>query len=492
MNNTHRFLSVNLTFPALGLSLLTTLASGADIPASPERVVVKPQDTGAALVNPDMGWTLMFYSNIPQNYGSKLEPSDTVDDWPGLSVVYLRIPWAFVEPEEGRFNWPILDTPAQRWIAKGKRVAFRLTCSENWTKYATPEWVKNAGAKGVFYDWGKGPKPDGHFWDPDFADPIFLAKLDNFLRAVAARYDGKPPVAFLDIGTYGMWGEGHTGGSSRVPQDRANEIVRQHVDLHLKHFKHTRLAVIDDVTGPGSKGAHQPLTDYALSKGITLRDDSICVQPPPNSWYHAEMAGLFWPTLPVIVEHEHYGASKQRGAWGDGSLLTKAVEDYHASYLTIHWWPHEMLAETRKTVDQINLRLGYRLQLQEISWPSRVTIGKPFTVETKWANAGVAPCYPGGFMTLALKDDKGGIVAVLSDESFNLRDLKPGPKDQVPVTSHRSEFTAGLIAPTTKAGTYDVFVSAGARDGTPVIALPLKDDDGQRRYRLGKLELTRP
>jgi hypothetical protein len=60
------------------------------------------------------------------------------------------------------------------------------------------------------------------------------------------------------------------------------------------------------------------------------------------------------------------------------------------------------------------------------------------------------------------------------------------------VTPHRSEFTAGLIAPTTKPGTYDVFTSVGERDGTPVIALPLKDDDGQRRYRLGKLELTRP
>ncbi|MCB1124942.1 MAG: DUF4832 domain-containing protein, partial [Verrucomicrobiae bacterium] len=349
--------------------------------------------------------------------------------------------------------------------------------------------VKNAGAKGVFYDWGKGPTPDGKFWDPDFADPVFLAKLENFLRAVAERYDGRPQVAFLDIGTYGMWGEGHTGGSSQIPQDRANEIMRQHIDLHRKHFKHTQLAIIDDVTGPQSKGAHQPLTDYALANGITLRDDSICVQPPPNSWYHAEMAGLFWPKLPVIVEHEHYGSSKQRGAWGDGSLLIRAVEEYHASYLTLHWWPHEMLAETRETVDTINLRLGYRLQLRRISWPSRVNIGQPFEVESGWANAGVAPCYPGGFMALTLKDAKGGIVAVLADSSFNLRDLQPGPKGQAPVTSHCSRLTAGLIAPATAPGTYDVFVSVGERDGTPSIALPLDDDDGQRRYRLGRMVL---
>lgn len=454
-----------------------------------DNIVITPVDTGEALVNPGMGWTLMFYSNVPKNYGSQLEPSDTVDDWPELSVVYLRIPWAMLEPEEGKYNWAMLDTPAQRWIAKGKQAAFRITCSENWIRFATPEWVKKAGAKGVFYDWGKGPTENGSFWDPDFADPIFLAKLENFLRAMARRYDGNRNVAFIDIGTFGMWGEGHTGGSSRISPEETDKIVRHHIDLHQKYFKHTQLAVIDDTTGPQSKGAHQPLTDYALSKGITLRDDSICVQPPPNSWYHSEMAQLFWPTLPVIVEHEHYGSSKKRDAWKDGSLLIKAVEEYHASYLTIHWWPHEMLAETRHTVDKINLRLGYRIQLKEITWPKKVYIGKPFTVETKWANAGVAPCYNGGFMTITLKDDKNGIVAVLADENFNIRDLKVGSADDIPVTAHRSEFTAGLTAPVTRPDTYSVYVSVGQRDGTPETALPLKDNDGQKRYRLGSITL---
>ena len=162
-------------------------------------VTVRPEDTGKALVNPDMGWTMHFYSNIPKNYGSKLEPSDTLDDFPGLSTVYLRVPWAFLEPEEGRFNWALLDTPAQRWIAKGKRVAFRITCSENWMPFATPEWVRQAGAKGYFYTFGKGRVEKSGTWDPDFGDPIFLAKLEKFLTAMAARYDGNPNVAFIDI-----------------------------------------------------------------------------------------------------------------------------------------------------------------------------------------------------------------------------------------------------------------------------------------------------
>jgi hypothetical protein len=58
------------------------------------------------------------------------------------------------------------------------------------------------------------------------------------------------------------------------------------------------------------------------------------------------------------------------------------------------------------------------------------------------------------------------------------------------VTRHESEFIVGLFAPTTRPGTYDVFISVGTRDGTPTIALPLEDDDGQRRYRIGRIELT--
>jgi hypothetical protein len=483
----HSPVSTRIGWSLLAACVLAGLTVSASL-AADEWVTVQPKDTGQALVNPDMGWTLQFYSNMPKNYGSKLEPSDTVDDFPGLSTVYLRVPWAFLEPEEGRFNWALFDTPAQRWIAKGKRVALRVTCSENWMRYATPEWVKNAGAKGTFYQYGKGPTPQGNAWDPDFGDPIFLEKLDQFLSVMAARYDGNPNVEFIDVGSYGLWGEGHTAASSRVPEDKSPDIVKKHIDLYAKHFKHTLVNVNDDMAGSQKPGWHFPETDYAISKGMTLRDDSILVQPPPHSWFHAEMAQAFWPHWPVILEHEHYGASKRRGAWV-GSLLLKSVEDYHASYMSIHWWPREELDENRSVIDQINLRMGYRLQLREMSWPREVTIGQWFKVRSIWANAGVAPCYPGGFVSLTLKDDKGGIVSVLADEQFNLRDLTPGPPNAAPTRAEECELAAGQVAPVTKPGEYAVYVSVGQRDGTPRIALPLEGDDGRHRYRLGTITL---
>ena len=103
-------------------------------------------------------------------------------------------------------------------------------------------------------------------------------------------------------------------------------------------------------------------------------------------------------------------------------------------------------------------------------------------------------------------------MAVLVDESWSLRDLgvdTTGPGSKVaefndgsskenqtnslrsitlpvpgsaPVKELRSRFALSEVV---KPGSYEVFISAGDRDGTPRLALPLKDGDGHRRYRLG-------
>jgi len=471
-----------------------------------EYVSVRPRDTGEVLINPGMGWTMHFYSNVTRNYGSKLQPSDTLQDFPGVSTVYLRLPWAYLEPAEGRYNWAILDTPAQRWIAKGKRVALRVTCSENWMKYATPKWVKDAGAKGTFYRYGKGRVEKSGSWDPFFDDPVFVRKLDAFLAAYAKRYDGNPSVEFIDVGTYGLWGEGHTHASSK--QDKI-ELQKLHIDLHLKHFKKTLLCISDDFAGHNRPGKRFPITDYALSKGVSIRDDSIITDPRKNAkpWHHAEMAQLFWPRFPVILEHQHFAPCKKLGTWSPDKIAA-SVEAYHASYMSIHGFPREYLADNRAMIDRINLRMGYRLLPVSVTWPRSVPIAttqeaftaykdvtkngdtnKLFKVQWSWVNKGVAPCYPGGCPALTLKDDKDGIVSVLVDETLNLRDLKVAAPDKAPVTRHESEFIVGLYAPVTRPGKYDVYISVGRRDGTPTIALPLEGNDGQRRYSIGSITL---
>jgi hypothetical protein len=464
-----------------------------------ERVVVRPKDTGAALVNPGMGWMLQHYDNDIRRYTVDLEPSDTVEDFPGVSSVYIRLAWSYLEPEEGRFNWALVDTPAQRWAARGKQVAFRFSCAESHRDqpYATPEWVRAAGARGHRYIPGKGLAADGPWWEPDYDDPVFLDKLDRFLAAAAARYDGNPDIAFIDVGSFGVWGEGHTASSSRLAYSAAT--IRRHIDLYRKHFRKTLLAANDDFS---NQGRGLEVIRYAREGGLTLRDDSILVNGGEKAYHHAYLAALFWPSLPVVLECEHFGGSRDRGHWQDGSLYLQAIEDYHASYATIHWHPREFLNANRELVNRINLRLGYRLQPVEVSWPAQVRAGAEMEVGYAWRNAGVAPCLPGGHPAITLKDGKGGIAGVFVDEEFDVRDLPVAAPGKALAVDRALKSSSQASRPLLlhrlppphilKPGRYAVYVSVGSRTGTPRIALPIEGDDGQRRYRLGEITVLPP
>jgi len=445
-----------------------------------------PVDNGKALVNPNMGWMLYYYSNVLDNYGSKLDPEDTVDEFEGMGVVFLRLPWAFLEPEKGKFNWEIVDTPAQRWIEKGLQVAFCITSTENWTRQGTPQWVFDEGAKCY--------EVDG-FLEPEYDDEIFLKEVDHCVAALAERYDGDPKVAFMAVGHFGMWGEGHTVLTTpKHGVEWGFETKKKYIDIYCEHFKKTQLCVSDDIADPYIRQAHFDITDYALSKGVTLKDDSILVQPYPNSWFHGDMAQLFWPTLPVIIEHEHYLGSVNRGAW-DKELLLKSVETYHASYMSIHCWPHLEYEQNADIIARINQRLGYRLQLADAQWPSEIKRGEPFTITSNWKNAGVAPCYNGGYPCFTIKNSKGGIIAVLVDTDFNVRDLQVAEPDKAPAAKQEKEFNVAQVFSNSmgdfyrvcQEGEFQIYFSVGEVDGTPIYNLPYDGDDGHKRYLMGTI-----
>jgi Domain of unknown function (DUF4832)/Beta-galactosidase len=429
-----------------------------------------------------MGWVHHHYDNSLVCYGSKLAPADALEDLPGLTTVYLRLPWCCLEPEEGRFDWSVIDAPAQRFLDKGCKIAIRVSCSETGFASATPAWVRRAGAKGYFFKPGTGVVAEGEseLWEPDYQDPVFLKKLGNFLAALAARYDGSSDVAFIDVGSFGVWGEGHNFWSTK--RNYSAQAIIPHIDLHLKHFRRTLLVANWTWTdhGRGPKAL-----DYALDHGLTFRSDSILVLPMPDL-YHPEQAATVWPRLPVVLESQHYGMSVKDGVWGDGSGYLQAVEEYHASYVSIHWWPREFFAECPDLVRQISMRMGYRLQVCSAGWPDVVQAGAAFPFASSWCNAGVAPCYPGGHPAITVKDRSGGIVAVFVDAGLDVRDLAVGAAGAaVQVKRAMNVVLPADLAP----GEYGLFVSVGSAGGTPALELPLANSDGHRRYRLGGLEV---
>ena len=75
------------------------------------------------------------------------------------------------------------DSVIQRYERMGVRFAFRLTAFEgNKNEDGVPKWLRDAGCPGLM------AKPYGvEHWEVDYAAPMFLEKLGNFLNAVGKR-----------------------------------------------------------------------------------------------------------------------------------------------------------------------------------------------------------------------------------------------------------------------------------------------------------------
>ena len=499
-------------------------------------VTVRPQATDEALVNPGMGWVFYKYSNRIWAYGANTPTEDTLDWFPGCSTVYLRLTWNDLEPEEGDFRWEIFDTYAQPWIAKGKKVAIRvMTCSQ--VEEGTPEFVRRAGAKGHWFTYPK--KTSGldfpPRWEPVYDDPVFLAKLENFLKAMAARYDGDPNVAFIDIGSLGIYGEGNPrpdyplsdeakaeqGGRNPdcYPPAWKTRLSKLHIDLWRRHFPRTQLIGLDGFDGGWNPEPDGEMMRYCRANGIGFRDDSIFCVDPPKCWVHTGWARQFAKTLPVVVETGHHVRLDKAGGgdfdiekWFPEKILQNLIE-YQASYYTVQSFPKHLVKTHAPILKELARRVGYRLELRKAVFPDRVKAGEPVTIESTWANVGVAPLYAGASLTWNLLDNRGAVVWSIVDPDFDFRSLEPtledgekprtvttrghfgfttpvpdnGNDDVLKWAQRHPEFDPGTMVELLKPGTYTLAVSVGRKDGKPTIALPLAGDAQRRLYPLGRI-----
>ena len=505
---------------------LVAAALALAIPAFATDVTVRPKVTDEALINPDMGFVYYHYSNRLWAYGINTANGDTLDWFPGCSTIYYRLLWNDLEPEEGEYRWDIIDSTAQNWIAKGKKIAIRVICC-NQTETAVPQYVRDAGAKGEWFQYidrvTNAPLPPR--WCPNYDDPVFLAKHEKFLKAMARRYDGNPAVAFIDVGSYGIYGEGHHNAThyEKLREENPAEfgrLAKIHLDLYRRCFPNTYLVVSDDLGGggwleeaPGKRIPDHPLFQYCRSLGIGLRDDSIMCAEAPNLWLSDGYARMFAPKLPVVLETGHIPSILLKsGRYSDESYVG-CVEAYQASYMSIHDFPKEHLRDFRKAIDEINLRLGYRFELREAEFPSEVKAGERFTIKSKWVNTGVAPRTKENFLSWSLINDDDTVAWTVTDDAFDFRSLEPKlkgvEKPQNVETVCRFGFTKKIPQPDQvvgwarkvgrefpdvvtmlKPGEYRLAVSVGKTDGTPEIALPLEGQIGAtRRYAVGKINV---
>lgn len=126
-----------------------------------------------------------------------------------VTLLYMDITWAELEPVEGQFAWDAIDAENQvaRWQAEGKHMVLRFVCDipGNSRHMDIPEWLyEKTGHAGKWYDtaFGKG-------FAPDYSNEQFLAAHKKAVKAFGEHYGRSDLVSYVELGSLGHWGEWH-------------------------------------------------------------------------------------------------------------------------------------------------------------------------------------------------------------------------------------------------------------------------------------------
>lgn len=436
-------------------SLLVLLLKASTFAADPQAVVLRFDPVDDLLENPGRGW--MNSSRLP------------------CTVRYVRICWMELEPTQGQYNWKPIDDAITAGKDRGQRVSLRVMTTNAHSRgyYCSPKWLFDLGCKFHEYDRGGDDPTSGgaaiRRIEPDYADPLYLSKHRDFIQALAARYDGHAGMEFIDIGSYGIWGEWHT------PNAKPWEVRKQILDMYLDHFKQTPLACMSDDA--------QALA-YCIARGTGFRRDGVGSDWHEKNWIgskkYAQVQGFAeqWKKAPVIFEwfgnYEYIVGRK----WSFESAV-KFMLDNHVTYINDNIGA--VPSEQWPLIEKLARLAGYRFVLNQVSYSPGIQPGQTLAVQTKWTNAGVARLYRQYPLTLYLLDSRGAIVHQQRQEHSDSRQWLPGehqaalslaiPRDLAP-----GSYTLGLA-----------FVDLAT--GKPAIALACTAPHQDRLYRLGTLAI---
>jgi len=364
-------------------------------------------DPDQVLNNPHKGWYWHYYDNGIQRYHEGIDK--VYADFPGMQTIYIRLPWCELEPAEGDFRWDWIDAVAARHLPLGRTLAFCVSCKETDREYpyATPRWVEEAGAKGQMLS-----KGDYAVWEPDYEDPVFLEKLGNFHQAFAARYDGEPWVEWIDIGSYGDWGEGHTTASSGREWPVAS--ILRHFEIYQKAYRQAPLQANDDFVGSRTdrEGA-EALRSYLDAAGFAITDHGVCVDHFARTYGFDTLRDPDWLAAaagrkPLVLELEHYPTARDLGHWKEGKPFQAAIERTGASFAGFHGYPGPWLKENEAFARRMANRLGYWLFPHGPQVPETLAPGTESEVRLRLENRGTARPYYPVECQLRLVPGKGG------------------------------------------------------------------------------------
>ena len=386
-------------------------------------VVIRPALDNSLLINPGKGFV--------EYYGT------TADTKSVIGVGYSRCDWSVLEPAEGVYNWSPIDGFIAAYASYGLKIGWRVMNYDTGVgvQHATPAWVFKSGTNtqtGSVYPVGAvsvaipdPSSPSGNQIVPaNMEDPVFLARMKEFITAFGKKYNGNPNIAFLDIGDYGNSGEQNAYPIANVTSEQLKE---DYFKPYFAAFPNTQLIVNCNISD-----LYKGVYVWAVTQGAGARRDGIC-----SKWcadgYQVLIA---YPNAPAVMEYGNNWPSmladgkdpKSGFPWVSSDEVLKYVKEGKASYL--QFFP-EFYRANKEFCQMLGNKLGYHFILQEAELPSKIKPGSPFEIKLAWLNDGVAPIYEPCYVAMALLDSNDRVVArEWLDESNPKRWMPDGIKTE--------------------------------------------------------------
>jgi hypothetical protein len=367
---------------------------------------------GNRIVKVQFNETDSLYANPGQGWMSTRFPS---------TIKYIRVGWADLEPERGKYDWSVFDNAIAKGSQAGTKISVRImTCSPHSRGYYTsPKWLFDEGCKSYEYLIGGDDPTSGGIRipriEPDYSDSLYLLRHGEFIKALGQRYDESGNLEFLDIGSYGLWGEWHT------PNPVPVAIRKKIVDMYIAAFKKTPLVFMSD---------DAEVIGYALEKGAGLRRDGVGSRWHEQNWIgtgkYTKVKGMeeAWKHSPVVFEwYGNYDYLMGRG-WSFDSAINFMLRN-HVTVINDNIG--KVPAAEMVQIDRLTRLAGARFVLNEVSHNESVILGSSLEINMKWTNTGVGKLYKPYILRISLLDPEGKVV-LFSDAGSDPSTWLPGER----------------------------------------------------------------
>ena len=346
-------------------------------------------------------WDLITYGSGHQKW-NKLNPAKGVYDWTELEKLLNAL-------AEHNMGYALRVLPYSPSYIKGNDTPEE---EYDWT----PSFVYESGAKKVSatLDWN-GYRATVPVWD----DPVYLQAAKDFAKALAEKYDGDPRIEYIDIRTFGEWGEWHASHlkGSEMPSD---SIKMDMLDYYATVFKKTLLVLPSNGSGD--------VYTHALSLGIAKRDDGFIGTPGrPDSLVRAYEANL-----PTIAENmAGYTTMLEYTDVIPGGYLkwtpqrwVDAITTAHLTYYVLDQdsdCGYRFYSDNKALADSMSKVIGYNFTVTQAEL---VTVAAPATgksadttstLNITVKNTGVAPCFFDVYMVAEFVDSTGRALAQIGE-----------------------------------------------------------------------------